>query len=108
MNETPIRRLRMENVLWHRAERAAKDLDRTASWVIREALEQYLERHKAGNQTANAVPGAVGVYVVQLEPQAAKTLESVAKSMSKSAGDLIRLAVYRFLDRSGEDVSQGF
>jgi len=37
----------MEDVLWHRAERVAKDLDRTPSWVIREALEQYLERHKA-------------------------------------------------------------
>ena len=90
----------MENVLWHRAERAAKDLDRTPSWVIREALEQYLERHKAGNQAATAVPGAAGVYVVQLEPAAAQMLESVAQSTKKGIGELIRIAVDRFLDRS--------
>lgn len=96
----------MEDVLWHRAEKAAKALDRTPSWVIREALEQYLERHKAGNQTATAVPGAAGVYVVQLEPDAAQMLESVSQSTKKSMGELIRIAVDRFLDRSKVVVSK--
>jgi predicted transcriptional regulator len=88
----------MEDVLWHKAERAAKDLDRTASWVIREALEAYLDRLRAGKLVSKDPQGA-GVYVVQLDPQAAKVLESVAQTTGSEASELIRIAVNRFLDR---------
>jgi len=50
--DTPIRRLRMEDELWNAAERVAADLDRTASWVIRKALEEYIERHRASKREA--------------------------------------------------------
>jgi len=91
----------MEDVLWHRAERAAKDLDRTPSWVIREALEQYLERRKAKPQDA------AGMYVVQLDKEAAARLERIAQTAGKSPSDLIRAAVDRFVDIDREDPSQG-
>ena len=61
-NETPVRRLRMEDELWARAERVAKDLDdRSVSWVIRKALEEYIERHLAAKREARqAERGDVG------------------------------------------------
>jgi predicted transcriptional regulator len=42
----------MEDELWNAAERVAADLDRTASWVIRKALEEYIERHRAAKREA--------------------------------------------------------
>jgi predicted transcriptional regulator len=99
--DTPIRRLRMEDVLWHKAEKAAEDLDRTASWVIRQALEEFLERHRAGKQAERGkADRSAGVYVVQFEKQAANMLEAVSKSTEKEPSELIRIAVDRFLDRS--------
>jgi predicted transcriptional regulator len=51
-NETPVRRLRMDNELWAAAERVAMDDDRSVSWVIRKALEEYIERHRAAKRAA--------------------------------------------------------
>jgi predicted transcriptional regulator len=50
--DTPIRRLRMEDELWHAAERVAQEQDRSASWIIRTALEEYIERHRAEKRAA--------------------------------------------------------
>ena len=101
MSDTPIRRLRMDDVLWHKAEKAAEDLDRTASWVIRQALEEFLERHRAGKQAERHMADrSAGVYVVQFDKQAASMLEGVSKSIDKEPAELIRIAVDRFLDRS--------
>jgi predicted transcriptional regulator len=44
------RQLRMEDELWERAQRAANDLDRSVSWVIRKALEEYIDRHLAAKR----------------------------------------------------------
>ncbi len=48
--DTPIRRLRMEDELWNAAERVAVDLDRSVSWIMRKALEEYIERHRAAKR----------------------------------------------------------
>ena len=91
----------MDDVLWHKAEKAAEDLDRTASWVIRQALEEFLERHRAGKQAERHMADrSAGVYVVQFDKQAASMLEGVSKSIDKEPAELIRIAVDRFLDRS--------
>jgi len=52
--DTPIRRLRMEDELWNAAERVAGDLDRSVSWVMRKALEEYIERYRAAKREAKA------------------------------------------------------
>jgi predicted transcriptional regulator len=49
------RQLRMEDELWERALRVAKDLDRSVSWVIRKALEEYIERHLAAKRAAKGI-----------------------------------------------------
>jgi len=48
----------MEDELWQAAERVAEDLDRSASWVIRKALEDYIERHRAAKREARAAKAA--------------------------------------------------
>lgn len=50
--EQKQRQLRMEDELWDRAQRVANDLDRSVSWIIRDALEQYIERHLAAKRAA--------------------------------------------------------
>lgn len=52
--DTPIRRLRMEDELWNQAERVAADQDRSVSWIMRKALEEYIERHLAAKRAAKA------------------------------------------------------
>ena len=52
------RQLRMEDEPWERAERVAEDLDRSVSWIIRDALEQYIERHLAAKRAARAAAKA--------------------------------------------------
>jgi predicted transcriptional regulator len=42
----------MENELWNAAERVAGDLDRSVSWIIRKALEEYIDRHRAAKRAA--------------------------------------------------------
>jgi predicted DNA-binding protein len=56
--EQKQRQLRMEDELWDRAQRVAADLDRSVSWVIRDALEQYIERHLAAKRAAKAAAKA--------------------------------------------------
>ena len=51
-NEMPIRRLRMEDELWSAAERVAGDMDRSVSWIIRKALEEFIDRHRAAKRAA--------------------------------------------------------
>jgi predicted transcriptional regulator len=50
--ETPIRRFRIEDKLWEAAERIGLEQDRSASWIIRKALEEYIERHRAAKRAA--------------------------------------------------------
>ena len=57
--DTPIRRLRMEDELWNAAERVAGDLDRSVSWIMRKALEEFIERHRAAKRAEKAA--AVGL-----------------------------------------------
>jgi predicted transcriptional regulator len=42
----------MEDELWNSAERVASDLDRSVSWVMRKALEEFIERHRAAKRAA--------------------------------------------------------
>ncbi len=42
----------MEDELWNAAERVAGDQDRSVSWIIRKALEEYIERHRAAKRAA--------------------------------------------------------
>jgi predicted transcriptional regulator len=42
----------MEDELWNAAERVAGDLDRSVSWVMRKALEEFIERHRAAKRAA--------------------------------------------------------
>jgi predicted transcriptional regulator len=50
--ETPIRRFRIEDELWESAERVAADMDRSVSWLIRKAVEEYVDRHRAAKRAA--------------------------------------------------------
>jgi len=52
MDDAKQRQLRMEDELWERAKRVAADLDRSVSWVIRDALEKYIEQHLAAKRAA--------------------------------------------------------
>jgi predicted transcriptional regulator len=45
----------MEDELWNSAERVASDMDRSVSWVMRKALEEYIERHRAAKRAAKQV-----------------------------------------------------
>jgi len=49
----------MEDELWNAAERVAGDLDRSVSWVMRKALEEFIERHRAAKRASKAHPAAV-------------------------------------------------
>lgn len=60
MDNAKQRQLRMEDQLWERAERVAADLDRSVSWVIRKALEEYIDRHLAAKREARAAAKAQG------------------------------------------------
>lgn len=51
------RQLRMEDEQWDRAKRVAEDLDRSVSWVIRKALEEYIDRHLAEKRAARSAQG---------------------------------------------------
>jgi len=58
-NETPVRRLRMEDELWNAAERVALDQDRSVSWVIRKALEEYIDRYRLAKREAKQVDAKI-------------------------------------------------
>jgi predicted transcriptional regulator len=44
----------MDDELWNTAERVASDLDRSVSWIMRKALEEYIERYRAAKREAKA------------------------------------------------------
>jgi predicted transcriptional regulator len=58
--ETPIRHVRMPDELWNALERIAEepDVDRTAGWLVRKAVEEFIERHRAAKRAAKAAKAA--------------------------------------------------
>ena len=54
MANTPIRHFRLEDDLWDALGRIGKEQDRPHSWLIRKAVEEYIERCKATKRAAKA------------------------------------------------------
>jgi predicted transcriptional regulator len=52
--ETPIRHIRMTDELWNALERIGKEpgIDRPAGWLVRKAVEEYIDRHRAAKRAA--------------------------------------------------------
>jgi predicted DNA-binding protein len=50
MANTPIRTFRCEDEAWNALERIGKDLDRTQAWLVRKAVEEYIERYRAAKR----------------------------------------------------------
>ncbi len=50
MANTPIRHFRLEDELWEALGRIGKELDRPHSWLVRKAVEEYVERYKAAKR----------------------------------------------------------
>jgi predicted transcriptional regulator len=96
---TPIHKLRMEDQLWKAADRLGASMERSASWVIRTALEEYLERQRTAKRAERESEASGASYTVVLEKQAAAMIEVVSHSSKKSPQELIRIAIDRFLDR---------
>ncbi len=48
----PIRRFTCPDELWDSADRVAKSEDRSVSWLIRKAVEEYIDRHRATKRAA--------------------------------------------------------
>jgi len=46
----------MPDELWNALERIGKesDVDRTPGWLVRKAIEEYIERHRAAKRAAKA------------------------------------------------------
>jgi len=53
---TPIRHFRVEDELWEALGRIGKELDRPHSWLIRKAVEEYVDRYKAAKKAAKVQP----------------------------------------------------
>jgi predicted transcriptional regulator len=45
-----VMRFRMDEKLQTEVERIAQELDRSQSWIIRKALEEYVERYSKGTR----------------------------------------------------------
>ena len=56
MANTPIRHVRMPDDLWNALERIGSEpgVDRPAGWLVRKAVEEYIERHRAAKRAAKA------------------------------------------------------
>jgi predicted transcriptional regulator len=52
--ETPIRHVRMPDELWDALTRIGKELDRPPGWLVRKAVEEYIERYRAAKRAAKA------------------------------------------------------
>lgn len=54
--QTPIKHIRIPDELWNALERIGKedDVDRTAGWLVRKAIEEFIERHRAAKRAAKA------------------------------------------------------
>jgi predicted transcriptional regulator len=58
--QTPIKHIRIPDELWNALERIGKedDVDRTAGWLVRKAIEEFIERHRAAKRAAKAAEPA--------------------------------------------------
>jgi predicted transcriptional regulator len=52
--QTPIRHVRMPDELWNALERIGNEpgVDRSAGYLVRKAVEEYIERHRAAKRAA--------------------------------------------------------
>ena len=50
MAETPLRHFRCDDETWIALERIGKDLERTSSWLVRKAVQEYIERYRAAKR----------------------------------------------------------
>lgn len=52
--ETPIRHIRMSDELWDALERIGNEpgVDRPAGWLVRKAVEEFIDRHRAAKRAA--------------------------------------------------------
>jgi len=50
MANTPIRTFRCEDETWNALARIATELERTSAWLVRKAVEEYIERHRASKR----------------------------------------------------------
>jgi len=57
--QTPIKHIRIPDELWNALERIGSEagVDRTTGWLVRRAIEEFIERHRAAKRAAkNADP----------------------------------------------------
>jgi predicted DNA-binding protein len=56
--QTPIKHIRIPDELWNALERIGKEagVERTTGWLVRKAVEEYIERHRAAKRAAKAEP----------------------------------------------------
>lgn len=54
--QTPIRHIRIPDESWNALERIGKEagVERTTGWLVRKAIEEYVERHRAAKRAAKA------------------------------------------------------
>src|SRR5438105_444193 len=89
-HETPIRRLRMEDELWHAAERIAQEQDRSASWIIRKALEEHIERSRAAKRSK-------GIDEARVPQPLIERLEKMTAKSGMSVGQMVQRAIEEFI-----------
>lgn len=58
MSQMPIRHVRMPDDLWNALERIGGEtgVDRPVGWLVRKAVEDYIERHRAQKRAARDQP----------------------------------------------------
>jgi predicted transcriptional regulator len=57
--KTPLHGIRIPDELWGPLERIGEALDRSPSWVIRKAIEEYIDRYRAAKRAEKAAEQAV-------------------------------------------------
>jgi predicted transcriptional regulator len=50
--QTPIKHIRIPDELWNALERIGGEVDRTTGWLVRKAIEEYIERSRAAKRAA--------------------------------------------------------
>jgi predicted transcriptional regulator len=58
--QTPIKHIRIPDELWNALERIGKEagVERTTGWLVRKAIQEYIERHRASKRAAKATPAS--------------------------------------------------
>jgi predicted transcriptional regulator len=56
MADTPKRNFRCDDETWDALERIAREQERTASWLTRKAIVEYIERYRAAKRAAKQQP----------------------------------------------------